>query len=162
MNSRNSIRLGRSTSSALLALLAASAVGCATSPRQNPQTATAGSGKIVVTRPTDYRTVSQAWGDLTWFVSADQGNCSSMTVGRATLKPGQASLRHLHPNCDEVLHVVKGRITHSLSDGTETPMSAGDTITIPMGIPHFARNVGDEDAVMILSFSSAYRKVINQ
>jgi quercetin dioxygenase-like cupin family protein len=148
----------------MLSLLLLAAAGCAGGSRQSEQARleAGGPAKIVITRPGEYRTVSQDWGSLTWFVSAEQGNCGTMTVGQATLKPGQASARHMHPNCDEVLHVIKGTIVHSLGDGKEARMSAGDTVTIPVGIAHYARNVGDEEAVMILSYSSAYRKVVNE
>ncbi|MFI5379735.1 MAG: cupin domain-containing protein [Tepidisphaerales bacterium] len=150
---------------AVLAILAVSLLGCSSAPREpgDPETAARGaSGRIIVSRPADYRTVSQSWGQLTWFVSADQGNCDSMTVGEATLKPGMESPRHVHPNCDEVLHVIKGTILHSLEDGKQVKMSAGDTVTIPKGIAHNARNIGADDAVMIISFSSAQRKVVNE
>jgi quercetin dioxygenase-like cupin family protein len=36
-------------------------------------------------------------------------------------------------------------------------MRAGDTITVPAGIPHYATSVGDEDAVMIVCYSTAHR-----
>jgi quercetin dioxygenase-like cupin family protein len=149
----------------MVGLLTASLLGCAGAPREGerPATVDAGAaGKIIVSRAKDYRTMAQAWGELTWFVSAEQGNCASMTVGQATLKPGMESLRHVHPNCDEVLHVIQGTISHSLENGQRVEMSAGDTITIPLGIAHNARNIGNDEAVMIISFSSAQRKVVNQ
>ena len=159
------LSLATTTTYALVTFLAGSLLGCSSTPRdaERPTTMPAVAlHKITVSRQADYRVASQAWGQLTWFVSADQGNCDSMTVGEATLKPGMESPRHTHPNCDEVLHVVKGTILHSLEDGKTVKMSAGDTITIPMGIAHNARNIGTEDAVMIISFSSAHRKVVNE
>jgi quercetin dioxygenase-like cupin family protein len=156
---------GRYRLYATFLLLAIPLLGCTGSPQPSERPATlpaSSSRKITVSRPADYRIASQPWGQLTWFVSAEQGNCDSMTVGEATLKPGMESARHIHPNCDEVLHVIKGTIMHSLEDGKQVRMSAGDTITIPMGIAHNARNIGTEDAVMIISFSSAHRKVVNE
>ncbi len=148
---------------ALLAVLGMSVFGCSTAPRviDNPAAA-ASLHKVTVSRPADYRVATQAWGKLTWFVSADQNNCDSMTVGEATLKPGMESPRHTHPNCDEVLHVIQGTILHSLEDGKQVKMVAGDTVTIPMGLTHNAKNIGTDEAVMIISFSSAHRKVVNE
>ena len=102
------------------------------------------------------------WGTLTWFASAELGNSEHQTVGRCVLKPGMSNPRHHHPDCEEVLHVLGGRIAHALEDGSEVEMSAGDTITLPAGAPHFARNIGDGDAVLFVCFSSAERKVVGE
>ncbi len=144
---------------------AAALLGCSATPSSNaptPAATTAPSPKIIVSRPADYRVITEKWGQLTWFVSAAQGNCTSMTVGQAIIKPGMGNPRHMHPNCDEVLHVIQGTVLHSLEDGKQVKLSAGDTITIPMGIAHNAKNIGTEDAVMIISFSSANRKAVNE
>ena len=76
----------------------------------------------------------------------------------------EASAAPLHPVNGSVLDTGKlvRTVLHSLEDGKTVKMSAGDTITIPMGIAHNARNIGTEDAVMIISFSSAHRKVVNE
>jgi len=34
----------------------------------------------------------------------------------------------------------------------------GDVITLPTGLPHNARNLGDSDAVLLVTFSSADRQ----
>ncbi len=41
-------------------------------------------------------------------------------------------------------------------------MTAGDTVSIPTGVRHNARNIGTEDAVLAISFSSAHREVIGE
>ena len=41
-------------------------------------------------------------------------------------------------------------------------MSEGDTVSIPAGVRHNARNIGTEDAVLAISFSSAYREAIGE
>ena len=84
-----------------------------------------------------------------------------MTVGEAVIKPGQQNPRHYHPNCDEVLHVVRGRILHTMGS-RQAEMSTGDTVSIPTGVHHNARNIGTEDAVLAISFSSAHREVIGE
>ncbi len=115
----------------------------------------------VVTRATDMQVIDQTWGKLTWYASGPLGNSDSMTVGEAVIRPGQENPRHYHPNCDEILHVVRGRILHSMGP-RKVEMSAGDTVSIPMGVRHNARNIGTEDAVLAISFSSAYREVIGE
>ncbi|HEX4124103.1 MAG TPA: cupin domain-containing protein [Tepidisphaeraceae bacterium] len=106
--------------------------------------------------------LSFEWGKLTWFASAALGNSSDMTVGRCILNPGKSNPRHQHPNCSETLVVLQGRIAHTGPDGSEVEMNVGDTVTIPAGIWHHARNIGDEEAVLYIAFSSADRKTIGE
>lgn len=97
------------------------------------------------------------WGELVWYASGTLGNSESMTFGRAVLKAGYSNFRHSHPNCEEILHVLSGRILHSLGDAL-FPMGPGDTISIPANVVHNASNDGDETAVMTIVFSSADRQ----
>ena len=39
-------------------------------------------------------------------------------------------------------------------------MNAGDTVSIPQGVLHNATNIGTVDAVLGISFSSAYREAV--
>jgi quercetin dioxygenase-like cupin family protein len=115
----------------------------------------------VVTRAADRQVIEQTWGRITWYASGALGNSATMTVGEAVIRPGQENPRHYHPNCDEILHVVRGRILHSM--GTQqVEMTVGDTVSIPTGVRHNARNIGTEDAVLAISFSSAHREVIGE
>ncbi len=101
------------------------------------------------------------WGQLYWFANGQIGNSQSMTVGRCIIKPGCANPRHHHPNCEEVLQVMQGTIVHSFED-VEFEMGPGDTIVIPPNVIHNARNVGSEDATMMIAFSSAERQTIGE
>ena len=112
-----------------------------------------------VVRPADDRVMANPWGELRWYTSAELGNSHTMTTGVAHLKPGQSNPRHFHPNCDEVLHVISGRIRHTMNEAS-VEMGPGDTISIPQGVLHNATNIGEEDAVLAISFSSAYREAI--
>lgn len=100
------------------------------------------------------------WGRLEWYVSADIGNSTTMTVGKCVLDPGRENGRHYHPNCDEVLVVVKGRIVQTWDDQSRV-MSEGDVVSIPSGVWHSARNIGDEPAELAISFSSAHRQTVD-
>ena len=112
-------------------------------------------------RVADHETEDTPWGRLVWMVSGKQGNSETMTVGRCYIAPGQENPRHYHPNCDEILHVLEGTIEHTFDDET-VPMSAGDTISIPSGVLHNARNVGDSEAVFVITFSSADRQAVGE
>ncbi|MEQ4207470.1 cupin domain-containing protein [Actinopolymorpha sp. B17G11] len=114
-----------------------------------------------VSRADDHTIEETSWGRLVWMVSEKLGNSTTMTVGRCYIEPGMENPRHFHPNCDEVLHVLQGTIEHSLDD-QKIMMSAGDTISIPQGTFHNARNVGEQQAVFVISFSSADRQTIGE
>jgi quercetin dioxygenase-like cupin family protein len=118
--------------------------------------------KSVVVHRGEDKVVPQTWGELTWYVSADQHSSATMTVGKCVLRPGQQNPRHYHPNCDEVLHVLSGTIVQSLEDGRTETMHAGDTVSIPAGVHHSAKNIGTEDAVLFIAFSSAHRQVVGE
>jgi len=98
------------------------------------------------------------WGRLTWLASGKLGNSGTMTVGRCLIRPGKANPRHNHPNCEEVLHVLAGRIVHTLDEQREVELSVGDTIAVPPNLVHNARNIGAEDAVLAICFSSPDRQ----
>lgn len=117
--------------------------------------------EAVVARPAENKVVEYPWGRITWYVSRELGNSDTLTVGQAIIKPGRENPRHYHPNCDEVLHVSKGRILHTMGDRT-VEMLEGDTVSIPTGVRHNARNIGTQDAVLAISFSSADRKVVGE
>ena len=102
------------------------------------------------------------WGELTWFANRETGNSTEMTVGRCTLKPGQGNPRHYHPNCSEILVVIKGRISHTSGPDEETEMAEGDAVTIPANVWHCAKNIGTEEAVLFIAFSSADRQTIGE
>jgi quercetin dioxygenase-like cupin family protein len=100
------------------------------------------------------------WGRLEWSVSARLGNSETMTIGTCFIEPGSQNGRHYHPNCDEVLRVVRGRIIQSY-DGVEVEMNEGDVVSIPSGVVHHARNIGAAEAELAISFSSAYRETVD-
>jgi len=101
--------------------------------------------------------VKLPWGGLRWSASSKVGNSKTMTFGRATILAGCASPRHRHPNCDEILHVISGRIEHTL-ENERFILEPGDTISLPAGRWHNAKVLGDEDAEMVICFSSADRE----
>lgn len=110
-----------------------------------------------VCRADDAEALAFPWGRVAWSASSKIGNSSTMTFGRATMQPGEQPTRHRHPNCDEILHVISGTIEHSLGDALFT-LQAGDTISIPTGIWHGARALGETPAEMAICFSSADRQ----
>jgi quercetin dioxygenase-like cupin family protein len=114
---------------------------------------------IVTHRIEQAERIEADWGDLTWWAKRSLGNSGTMTIGRCRIKPGHGNPPHRHPNCGEVLVVMSGRITHTGAGGVEVELGAGDCVSIPPGIPHRARNIGDTVAELYISFDSADRQV---
>lgn len=114
--------------------------------------------KAIVIRGDDCEIMQADWGSLTWYASARLGNSQDMTVGKYVIRPGHENPLHSHPNCSEVLVVVRGRIKHRIEDEQEVELAPGDVITLPPDLPHNARNVSDEDAVLFIVFSSGNRQ----
>lgn len=116
----------------------------------------------VVVRKNDVEVNNTDWGSLQWLVTGQAGSSEHMTVGRVTFKPGQANPLHQHPNCDEILVVIQGEIEHTLPEGGTVRLSPGDCIVMKQGGMHQARNVGDEEAVVIVAFNSPIRETVGE
>jgi quercetin dioxygenase-like cupin family protein len=123
----------------------------------NPQ----GHGRGGLTRAAEIRVEAQSWGRLEWMVSGAIGNSDTLTIGKCFINPGEHNPPHFHPNCDEVLHVIRGTIRHRV-DGDFLEMGPGDTISIPTGAVHNAENVGDDEAEFVIVFSTSQRQVVGE
>ncbi|HEV8245632.1 MAG TPA: cupin domain-containing protein [Polyangiaceae bacterium] len=115
--------------------------------------------KPITTRAQSNIEESFDWGKLTWYASRKIGNSDAMTLGRCVIGPGRENKPHLHPNCSETLVVMTGRIAHTL-DADEVVLEAGDSVTIPPGVVHRARNLEQSEAVLWIAFSSADREFV--
>ena len=101
--------------------------------------------------------IDEEWGSLLWLAGAKVGNARDLTLGRVIIKTGHCNPRHAHGNCEEVLYLMSGRLEHSIGD-EKVLMEAGDTLTVPAGVFHNALSTGEEDADMIVAYSSAVRE----
>jgi quercetin dioxygenase-like cupin family protein len=100
--------------------------------------------------------ILENWGALMWLGSPQIGNVQDMTVGRVIIKRGQANPRHAHGNCEELLYLLKGRLEHTMGD-EKVFLNPGDTLTVAAGVFHNARAIGEEDADMMVCYSSGSR-----
>lgn len=101
-------------------------------------------------------TISEPWGSLTWLASQALGNAGGVTLGRVIIKPGETNPKHSHHNGEEVLYLLKGRLKHWIGDDY-VMLEAGDTLSVPADTPHYAVNVGETDADMIVAYSTGNR-----
>jgi quercetin dioxygenase-like cupin family protein len=69
---------------------------------------------------------------------------------------GVAEPSHVHPRQESRAEVVSGALRFVVA-GRERRVRAGESITIPAGVPHHFVNDGDEDAVAVQEFRPALR-----
>ena len=100
--------------------------------------------------------IVEDWGSLNWLASKPIGNAEGVTVGRVIIVAGQANPRHTHTTCEEVLYLMSGKLEHWIGDQMVV-LEAGDTLTVPAYVSHYAVSVGAEDADMIVAYSSGER-----
>jgi quercetin dioxygenase-like cupin family protein len=105
---------------------------------------------------TQVKTIDDGWGTLTWLANRQLTDCQGTTLGRVVIRAGQSNPRHRHNRCEEVLYLMRGRLRHTVGDDAVV-LEAGDTLLVPAGVFHNAVNIGDEDADMIVAYSSADR-----
>lgn len=98
----------------------------------------------------------EPWGSLAWMASKRVGNAQGVTLGRVVIERGRSNPRHSHPNCEEVLYLLRGRLRHTI-EGEDVLLEPGDTLVIPPGLFHNATALGEEDAEMIVAYSSGER-----
>jgi quercetin dioxygenase-like cupin family protein len=98
----------------------------------------------------------ESWGSLRFFAGTELSGTPGVSAARVVIKAHARNPRHSHPSCDEVLYLLSGRLTHYVGDAP-FEMGPGDSVAIGAGVPHFAINSGDEDADMIVMYSTGRR-----
>jgi len=102
-----------------------------------------------VIRPGDHAVFSdQKMGKATIFVSP------RLLVGLNAFEPGQEHALHAHAGQDKVYQVIEGDGLFLL-EGRELPMTAGDLLVAPEGVPHGVRNVGSSRLVVLAILAPA-------
>jgi quercetin dioxygenase-like cupin family protein len=102
--------------------------------------------------PTDF-------GSVHWVVRAADPEGAEQTVGLATFGAGKSNVEHIHPNCEEIVYVLDGEVTHTLG-GQANVLRAGDLIVVPRNVPHRLLNNGNEPVRTFIVFSSPSREFV--
>ncbi len=113
----------------------------------------------VVRNESNGKRVDFPWGRIVWLADRDlTGDSCGLTFGIVTIAAGERNVEHLHPNCDELVYVERGRIEHSLDD-RRFALGPGDMLHVPRNRPHGARNIGDAEARLIVVYDTARREI---
>src|SRR5215203_6136500 len=70
---------------------------------------------------------------------------------RVDFAPGAAFGMHTHPG-EEVAYVLEGSLEYQFEGKPPVTLKAGDSLFIPAGAPHAARNVGSDKAAELATY----------
>ena len=101
----------------------------------------------------------EPWGSLSWLAGSAIGNAEGLTLGRVVIRAGQCNPRHAHGNCEEALYLLRGQLRHTVGDA-DVILHPGDTLVVSAGVFHNAHSIGEEDADMIVAYSSGIRDFV--
>ncbi|ODV43886.1 cupin [Cupriavidus sp. UYMMa02A] len=70
---------------------------------------------------------------------------------RVDFDPGAFAAKHTHPG-EEIAHVLQGTLEYQLGNQPPVTLKAGDSLFIPAGTAHSARNVGSGQASELATY----------
>lgn len=70
---------------------------------------------------------------------------------RVDIEPGVASPKHSHPGA-EVAYVLEGTFEYQLEGRPPVTLKAGDSLFIPAGVAHVAKNIGGSKASELATY----------
>jgi quercetin dioxygenase-like cupin family protein len=103
-------------------------------------------GKFVIAKETQLEHLD--WGKLGWMSNPPNTGAEQLTVIDVSLSPGKGHDFHKHPDQEEVIYVVAGKVEQWV-DKESRILGAGDCAFIPADMVHASFNVGDGDAKIV-------------
>jgi quercetin dioxygenase-like cupin family protein len=93
---------------------------------------------------------------MTFLLTGAETGGELLRIDMVVRPGGFVAAEHVHPAQEERFQITNGRITLRAGD-RERLYAAGDTITIPAGVPHAWWNSGNDDLHVVLDFRPAGR-----
>ncbi|MGH6926656.1 MAG: cupin domain-containing protein [Propylenella sp.] len=103
-------------------------------------------GKFVIAKQTKLEVLD--WGRLGWLSNPPSTGARDLTVIDVTLLPGKGHDFHKHPDQEEVIYVVSGKVEQWV-DKEKRQLGAGDSAFIPAGVVHASFNTGGSEAKVV-------------
>jgi quercetin dioxygenase-like cupin family protein len=97
---------------------------------------------------------SYDWGDAGMRCAPPGTGCESFVVMDVRLDPGFFHAFHKHPDQDEMITVVAGKVTQFL-EGESTVLGPGDSVYIDKDVVHGSYNDFDEPAQLAVVLAPA-------
>jgi quercetin dioxygenase-like cupin family protein len=102
----------------------------------------------------DVETTDFDWGSAGMRNAPPGTGCQSFVVMDVRLDPGFFHAFHKHPDQDEMITVVSGKVTQFLEDES-TVLGAGDSVYIDKDVVHGSYNDFDEPAQLAVVLAPA-------
>ena len=96
----------------------------------------------------DARREGVPWGSLAWLSSPADSGAQSLVVVEVDLDPGAGHSFHRHPNQEEVIYVLAGRVEQWIDKERRT-LTSGDSAVIGRDVVHASFNVGADRARLL-------------
>jgi quercetin dioxygenase-like cupin family protein len=103
-------------------------------------------GKFVIASETKPEVLD--WGKLGWLSHPPSTGAKQLTVIDVTLSPGKGHNFHKHPDQEEVIYCISGKVEQWV-DREKRMLGPGDSAFLPAGTVHASFNVGDKDAKVV-------------
>ncbi len=115
----------------------------------------------VVDRPENEQ--AQAWWFLDLLVIEHQCAPGMDTVVlEMTLPAGSAAPLHVHDNLDDTWYILEGEMVVRCGDEVST-VGTGYWVSMPRGVPHTFRVVGDRDArILLVHDNASFRDLVRE
>ena len=110
-------------------------------------------------RAGEARVLPYGWGSLCFLADAFGGTSPHVSMAKVVIAAGKRNMLHVHPNCDELLYLLTGRVRHRVGEKW-IDMAPSDTIRIARGIIHQAEVTSTQDAEMIVVYSAGDRQTV--
>ena len=81
------------------------------------------------------------WGQLAWLSRPSSTGAKQLTVIEVDLLPGKGHNFHKHPDQEEVIYVIEGKVEQWL-DQAKRILTPGDSVFIPADMVHASFNAG--------------------
>lgn len=88
------------------------------------------------------------WGRLRWMSHPPSTGAGQLTVIEVNISPGHGHDFHRHPDQEEVIYCISGRVEQWL-DREKRILGPGDSVFIGAGVVHASFNVGDGEARLL-------------
>ena len=98
------------------------------------------------------------WGKLGWLSNPPNTGARDLTVIHVTLAPGKGHNFHKHPDQEEVIYVVSGKVEQWV-DRDKRILAPGDCVFIPPDTVHASFNVGASDATIVAILGPCVGKI---
>jgi quercetin dioxygenase-like cupin family protein len=89
-----------------------------------------------------------------WLCRPEVVEADRLQVCEATLPPGEGHNFHTHPELEEVIYVLRGKVEQWVERESRV-LNPGEVAHIPAGVVHATFNPANEDAVILAILSPA-------